>query len=96
MKKTSTFLYSLQFHFPVLFPNNDRIEISHSQSSTNNSHFSQFLSSIILNENATLQTNSKMSRILPALPTSMNTTTHSNEWVNIEQQPFYNSYKFSA
>ena len=89
MKKTSTFLYTLQFLFPVFFPNIDRIEIPNLISSTNNSYFSQFYNSVILYEYATLPSNSKMSRIvLPASPITVNTASHSNESATINQPTF--------
>lgn len=88
MKKTSTFLYPLQFHFPFLYHNNDRIEISNSLSSVNYSQIFQIHSSVFLNEYATTPSKSKMSHLLQDLPVMVTITTISDERATNKQPTF--------
>ena len=85
MKKTSTFLYSPQLTITVPFPNNDHVEILNSVILTKYSHFSQFHSSVLINEQTSFTSNYKNSCIVPVLPVSTNASTHLHESVNYNQ-----------
>jgi len=85
MKKTFTFLYSPTFTFPDPFPNNDKKDIPNSLSSTNDCHFLPIRSSVIMNEPATLSSNSKKSCMVPFIPVTLNASSCSHERINLKQ-----------